>query len=64
MIFRLNVLSVCCYRDKRFQMVRELCALYQLLKDNSRRMSANMSTIIGKNVKPEKYIVGFHDAFR
>lgn len=45
-------------------MVRELCALYQLLKDNSRRMSANMSTIIGKNVKPEKYIVGFHDAFR
>ena len=45
-------------------MVRELCALYQLLKDNSRRMSSNMSTIIGKNVKPEKYIVGFHDAFR
>ena len=50
----------CDIREKRVQMVRELTALFQLLRENSRRESFHLK----KNQRPEKYIVDFYDAFR
>jgi len=47
-------------RDKRDQFVRELRALFQLLREHSRRSSIHMPK---KNRRPEKYIVDFYDAF-
>lgn len=47
-------------RDKRDQMVRELKALFQLLRENSRRSSIHLPK---KFRRPEKYIVDFYDAF-
>ncbi len=49
-----------CCRDKRVQMVRELCALFQLLRENSRKISSHVTKVR----RPEKYIVDFFDAFR
>lgn len=40
-------------------MVRELTALFQLLRENSRRESSHLP----KSQRPEKYIVDFYDAF-
>jgi very-short-patch-repair endonuclease len=48
------------HREKRVQMVRELTALFQLLRENSRRESFHLK----KSQRPEKYIVDFYDAFR
>lgn len=48
-------------RDKRVQMVRELCALFQLLRENSRKVSSHTAKLARR---PEKYIVDFYDAFR
>jgi hypothetical protein len=41
-------------------MVRELCALFQLLRENSRKISSHAAKVR----RPEKYIVDFYDAFR
>ncbi len=40
-------------------MVRELTALFQLLRENSRRESSHLK----RSQRPEKYIVDFYDAF-
>lgn len=40
-------------------MVRELTALFQLLRENSRRESSHLK----RSHRPEKYIVDFYDAF-
>lgn len=45
--------------NKRVQMIRELSALFQLLRENSRREQSQMPTA----ARPEKYIVSFFDAF-
>eukprot|EP01038_Epipyxis_sp_PR26KG_P009795 gene9795-13177_t len=47
-------------KDKRNQMVRELGALFQLIRENSRRESGHLP----KFRHPDKYIVDFYDAFR
>lgn len=46
-------------KDKRVQMVREVSALFQLLRENSRRESSQYRNF----KKPERYIVDFYDAF-
>jgi serine/threonine protein kinase len=46
-------------RDKRVQMIREVTALFQLLREQSRRESSHYSNF----KKPERYIVDFYDAF-
>eukprot|EP01034_Spumella_vulgaris_P034737 gene34737-42845_t len=48
-------------KDKRAQMVRELSALFQLLRETSRRVSYHAANKLVR--KPEKYIVDFYDAF-
>lgn len=40
-------------------MIRELTALFQLLRENSRRESGHLK----RNQRPEQYIVDFYDAF-
>lgn len=46
-------------REKRVQMVREVSALFQLLRENSRRETSQYKNF----KKPERYIVDFYDAF-
>lgn len=46
---------------KRLQMIREFSALFQLLREHSRRESSHMPQATA--ARPEKYIVSFYDAF-
>lgn len=46
---------------KRLQMIREFSALFQLLREHSRRESSHMPHATA--ARPEKYIVSFYDAF-
>eukprot|EP01031_Cornospumella_fuschlensis_P026577 gene26576-32119_t len=48
-------------KDKRVQMIRELSALFSLIKENSRRESTMHIKKLHR--RPEKYIVDFYDAF-
>lgn len=46
---------------KRLQMIREFSALFQLLREYSRRESSHIPQATA--ARPEKYIVSFYDAF-
>jgi serine/threonine protein kinase len=47
--------------NKRVQMIREFSALFQLLREYSRRESSHLP--LATAARPEKYIVSFYDAF-